>query len=112
MENNKQKNAILEYLNDVNHTSDEKLHKRILRTISAFNANIEDNVFTREFQEKYITDDLAINDLTSNEKDVLDYLRNSHSGARMLDDIEIQIKLERAIAAFEADLHEKVLISE
>ncbi len=39
---------------------------------------------------------------------ILEYLKNSHSGARMMRDTEIELRIARAITAFEADVHENI----
>jgi hypothetical protein len=43
--------------------------------------------------------------MNSNEhkKVILDYLENSYTGARMLDDVELMCRLSRAILAFSYD---------
>ena len=41
--------------------------------------------------------------LNDNQKSILEYLENSYSGAKMMDDIETQERIARAIVAFEAD---------
>lgn len=41
--------------------------------------------------------------MTDNQKSILEYLENSYSGAKMMDDIETQERIARAIVAFEAD---------
>lgn len=41
--------------------------------------------------------------MTDNQKSILEYLENSYSGAKMMDDIETQERIARAILAFEAD---------
>jgi hypothetical protein len=43
------------------------------------------------------------NIMTDNQKSILEYLENSYSGAKMMDDIETQERIARAIVAFEAD---------
>ena len=54
--------------------------------------------------------DLNINEKTVNDKwikkeeqKILDYLENSYTGARAMNDEECQIRLARAIAAFKSD---------
>ena len=39
---------------------------------------------------------------------ILEYLESSYSGAKMMDDIEIQTRVGRAIEAFKADVHEDI----
>ena len=41
--------------------------------------------------------------MTDNQKSILKYLENSYSGAKMMDDVETQERIARAIIAFEAD---------
>lgn len=110
---------ILKYLENVASASasasDMNLRKRIIRAVSAFEANVEEEVFTEEFKDEYMEKECSINpvsDLNASEKKTLDYLKLSKDGAKMSDDLETQVKLERAIAAFEADLDKKVLINE
>lgn len=47
-------------------------------------------------------------DTEKNKKLILDYLEKSYSGAKMMDDIEIQIRVGRAIEAFKADVEEDI----
>lgn len=42
-------------------------------------------------------------DLNIKEQKILDYLENSYTGARTMNDEECQIRLARAIAAFKSD---------
>lgn len=42
-------------------------------------------------------------DLNIEEQKILDYLENSYTGARTMNDEECQIRLARAIAAFKSD---------
>ena len=39
---------------------------------------------------------------------ILEYLECSYSGAKMMDDIELQTRIGRAIEAFKADVHEDI----
>lgn len=41
-------------------------------------------------------------------KEILEYLQNSHSGARMMGDTELELRIARAIMAFEADVYEDI----
>lgn len=43
-----------------------------------------------------------------NKELILDYLEKSYSGAKMMDDIEIQIRVGRAIEAFKADVEDDI----
>lgn len=47
-------------------------------------------------------------DTEKQKKEILEYLEYSYSGAKMMDDIELQTRIERAIEAFKADVHEDI----
>ena len=42
------------------------------------------------------------------EREILEYLEYSYSGAKMMDDIELQTRIGRAIEAFKADVPEDI----
>ena len=42
-----------------------------------------------------------------NKEVILNYLEHSYSGAKMLDDVELMIRLTRAIIAFECDVFDR-----
>ena len=41
--------------------------------------------------------------MNDQEKNILEYLENSYTGARMMNDISAMIRIARAITAFKAD---------
>ena len=41
-------------------------------------------------------------------KDVIEYLENVKSGANAMDDIEMMHRVDRALAAFEADVEDEI----
>lgn len=41
--------------------------------------------------------------MNDQEKNILEYLENSYTGARMMDDISAMVRIARAIAVFKAD---------
>lgn len=47
-------------------------------------------------------------DTEKNKELILDFLEKSYSGAKMMDDIEIQIRVGRAIEAFRADVEDDI----
>ena len=47
---------------------------------------------------------------TKQYKAILEYLQHSHSGARMMKDMELEMRIARAIIAFEADTHEDIFV--
>lgn len=47
-------------------------------------------------------------DTEKNKELILDFLEKSYSGAKMMDDIEIQIRVGRAIEAFRADVEDAI----
>ena len=47
-------------------------------------------------------------DTEKNKELILAYLEKSYSGAKMMDDIEIQTRICRAIEAFKADVEEDI----
>ena len=46
--------------------------------------------------------------MTKQYEEILEYLQNSHSGARMMRDTELELRIARAITAFEADVYEDI----
>ena len=50
--------------------------------------------------------------MTKQYKEILEYLQNSHSGARMMKDMELELRIARAIIAFEADTHEDIFVDD
>lgn len=41
-------------------------------------------------------------------KEVIEYLENVRSGAKAMDDIEMMHRVDRALAAFEADVEDEI----
>ena len=50
--------------------------------------------------------------MIDNQKSILEYLEHSYSGAKMMDDIETQERIARAIVAFEADPETEIFSKE
>lgn len=45
-------------------------------------------------------------------EEILKYLQTSYTGAKMMRDEEVMLRTSRAIAAFKADIHEDIFITE
>ena len=41
--------------------------------------------------------------MNNEELEILDYLENAYTGAKMYDDLSVMVRISRAIAAFKAD---------
>lgn len=41
-------------------------------------------------------------------KEILEYLENCYTGARAMDDVEMELRISRAIVAFKADIYKNI----
>ena len=57
----------------------------------------------------------ATEELMDNEKqkqEVIDFLENTYTGAKMMGDEEVMLRASRALLAFKADVHKDIFIEE
>lgn len=45
-------------------------------------------------------------------QEVIDFLERVHTGARMVGDVEVELRASRALLAFKADVHKNIFIEE
>lgn len=51
-------------------------------------------------------------DKVKNQETIIEYLENSYSGAKMMDDDETMLKIARAIVAFKADPYDNEIFTD
>lgn len=51
-------------------------------------------------------------DTEKNYKEILEYLENCYTGAKAMDDTEMELRIGRAVAAFKADIYINIFRSD